>query len=334
MAELGTDMIGTLRVRRVLTVGAVAAAALVCAAGLVGAFAGTAVLPCATCHAMEAFATSAADAAHASVTCRSCHAGGSIGGSLDLGTRVAFRMLPAAIAGADGPTGSTTPVVRDGCLECHDQILVLATGGSGIAIDHAACAASGACTGCHGGTAHPQAVRWPRLYSMEACVACHQEAGIDHDCDACHTGKSEHDRLAVGSWQVTHGANWRETHGMGSLQYCGTCHPDTYCVDCHGIPLPHAENWGSQHGIAAVEDRDGCETCHPGETLCDSCHGMDMPHPDSFLQSHSSLADTVDDERCSTCHLVDDCIECHENHVHPGGPNMPEPAAGVSGGDA
>ncbi len=327
-------MIESAKVRRALTVVAVASAVGLLALGLTGMLAGTRVFPCATCHAMEPFAASPNDAVHAAIACTPCHAGGSFAGSIDLGTRVVTRMLPSALLGTAELTGSTSRVARDGCVACHEGVLTSGPGGSGIVIDHGACAATGACTTCHGGTAHPQAVRWPRIYSMEECVACHQSSDASDACDACHIGKSEHDRLAVGSWQVTHGANWRETHGMGSIQYCGTCHPDTYCVDCHGTPLPHAADWGSQHGIAANEGRDACATCHPGEALCDSCHSMEMPHPTGFLQVHSDEADTVDDERCAQCHLAEDCIECHENHVHPGGPNMPTSPASVSGGES
>ena len=326
MAEMSTS-------RRWLTIGVLVLVSIVGLTGLTTMLVGTRIFPCGSCHAMDSFVEDAETTVHGSIACTACHVGDSVADSLDLRTRVLAQMIPATLTGVREPRGASGLLPREGCLECHTQIMDSETGETGVSIDHAACAATGSCVQCHGGVAHPNAVRWVRMYTMEDCVACHQGEGTADSCDTCHTGRVERDRLAVGPWQVTHGANWRDTHGMGSVQYCATCHPNNYCVDCHGTPLPHSATWGSQHGKAAVADRDSCVTCHPDESLCDLCHGMEMPHAEGFLQDHSSKASSVEDARCAPCHIVDDCVECHENHIHPGGPNMPEALVPTAGGE-
>ncbi len=56
--------------------------------------------------------------------------------------------------------------------------------------------------------------------------------------------------------------------------------------------------------------------------MCDSCHGVPMPHRKDYLQTHSKTTPSHDDPRCFRCHAVDDCENCHEFHVHPGGAGL------------
>ena len=326
-------MTGKTTLRRGLIAVAVVFACGVAVLLSVGIFVGSRVLPCASCHAMKAYAAANDEGQHASVRCGTCHSGVSIAGSLDFRARVVTNMLPSTLFRVDKPRGSMATLSSEPCLGCHSEIMSSAASESGLVIDHDACAEGRSCDSCHGGVGHVDVVRWARMYSMEECVFCHQDSGVADGCDVCHAGKSERERLAVGPWQVTHGSKWRETHGMGSVQYCSTCHPSNYCVDCHGTPLPHPVNWGLKHGEEAQVNRDDCGTCHPGESLCDTCHGLEMPHSDGFLERHSSIAMGVEDEVCTPCHLPYDCIECHENHIHPGGPNMPQAPAASAGGE-
>jgi hypothetical protein len=43
-----------------------------------------------------------------------------------------------------------------------------------------------------------------------------------------------------------------------------------------------------------------------------------MPHPDGFLPDHSSVAAGYFDEACLSCHDINDCMDCHVRHTHPG----------------
>lgn len=279
--------------------------------------ASTATATCRGCHAMRAYASALADTSHKGVSCASCH-GPSVVGRVGLAFRVAFVMAPRAVSGETSVTSPSSPLPRNACVSCHAKVLDGVITAQGLSIEHRRCAKDRSCETCHGESSHPGATRWTRLPVMEECVRCHTKASATVACDVCHAGKGTRDRLIKGPWQVTHGSNWKQAHGMGSLDYCATCHPSDYCTDCHGISLPHSASWGETHGEAAKKVRAKCVTCHPSETLCVDCHGMEMPHPPSFLKQHSKLAKSAKDERCLHCHADDDCVQCHANHIHPG----------------
>lgn len=160
---------------------------------------------------------------------------------------------------------------------------------------------------------------------MELCVACHRSAKAPVACDTCHSARTERERLRQGPWQITHGAQWSKTHGLGSIRSCDTCHPEDYCVRCHGTVLPHPPGFGQSHGDEAKRDLKVCASCHDTGTLCTPCHGVEMPHGDGFLKQHSSLAKGLDDPSCTRCHDTEDCVACHVRHVHPGNAAKPAP---------
>lgn len=270
---------------------------------------------CATCHS-DIHAAEAAS--HADVSCYSCHLDQGLWDWPAFKAREVLVMYPGQLFGAapDGPADETS---RHACLECHDPVLNGTIERLGIRINHGVCAASGSCDSCHSAVAHGADVRWLREPVMEECVACHREQSATDACDACHQGKSETERLSTGPWQITHGANWKQTHGMGSLVSCSVCHPQDYCVRCHGTALPHSVDFGSTHGIDARAENASCGSCHDTVSFCDSCHGMSMPHPQGFLAQHSDSATGYEDESCLTlCHRKDDCDACHVAHTHPG----------------
>lgn len=271
---------------------------------------------CATCHGTVVSAGS--NAAHASTGCYDCHAP-------RLSDRIAFKayelvgMYPAAFSSrnGEGPVQETT---RDACLACHAGILdETLPGDKGMRIAHLTCATGPTCDTCHATTAHGEAVRWKRQPVMEDCTACHRQQGASTECDVCHVGKLQSERLEVGPWQVTHGPEWRSTHGMGATDSCATCHPNDFCVKCHAVAIPHPVSFGATHGIMALGDRESCETCHRAQAFCDSCHGIEMPHAADYLERHATDAGTKDNQQCMRCHALEDCERCHVRHIHPGG---------------
>lgn len=281
---------------------------------------------CSACH------SAAPRAEHASVDCLSCHAP-SIGDRVAFGHLEYWRMVPRQIAGAkSGP--SRMRVSRKACVDCHDQVLKpgRSSGRSGVAIRHEVCAASGACQSCHAAVAHGGRTDWAGESVMEDCTSCHVSSGASVACDSCHKGKLVTERLKRGPWQVTHGPRWRSAHGMGDLKACATCHESAYCARCHGVAVPHPDDFGGAHGDTAKADRDSCMRCHRQEAFCDSCHGVPMPHPAGFLKRHSSSASRVDDPKCARCHLEGDCVACHQRHIHPGNAAQAAGASKALGG--
>jgi len=274
---------------------------------------------CSACHTSQSSAMN--ETAHARLDCYSCHLTNGAWGFPESKSREFVRMYPAALMGR-GLTQASATTARSSCLSCHEDILQQVTSGMWFRIDHRACAPAPTCDGCHARTAHGQSLRWQSGPVMGECVACHSERRVSIECDTCHTEneRSRPTAAAKGPWQVTHGANWQQTHGLGDVESCGTCHPNDYCVQCHGVAVPHPPDFGGTHGTLATAQPAVCVRCHQSRTdFCDACHTMEMPHPEGFLVAHSTLAENRTDDRCFRCHAATDCEACHAAHVHPGG---------------
>lgn len=299
----------------------VAAVVLLLAIIVAVAAAGTSRIACASCHGQ--LSEAAASRKHADVSCLACHAPA-------VSDKVAFvwaqwtRMLPGRLAGR-GISGPVTETRRGACLSCHSDVYSAVVGSNlGLRIKHSSCAPDASCDECHSAVAHGARTRWIRQPVMERCTACHLRRGASIQCDTCHAGKYQRERLASGPWQVTHGKGWRTAHGMGNLESCATCHPRDYCATCHGVAIPHDLAFGKEHGVLAQAPGAGCAVCHKSRDFCTACHGVPMPHPAGFLKVHSKAAGTVDNPACERCHDRPDCVACHIRHVHPGGAAGPK----------
>jgi hypothetical protein len=84
------------------------------------------------------------------------------------------------------------------------------------------------------------------------------------------------------------------------------------------LELPHPLSFGSVHGSAAIQLDDTCYDCHDKTGFCTNCHGIEMPHPEEFLPEHPEIADGYFDLECTSCHVQADCTACHVAHTHPG----------------
>lgn len=315
--ETGNPTVGQVPQRRV-RMGAAAAFGVLFLFALVTTI-GSLPIVCSVCHASQASATDAT--AHADMDCYACHLANGAWGFPEQKTEELLRMYPAALIGR-GLTRPAAATARSACLDCHEDILQDVTEGTRLSIDHRVCTPEPTCDGCHAGAAHGTSLRWQLGPVMEECVACHSEKGAAITCDSCHT--ADEDRrpadAAKGPWQVTHGPNWQKTHGLGDVGSCVTCHPSDYCTRCHGVAVPHPQDFGGTHGTLAIEKPAVCTRCHASrKDFCDSCHTMEMPHPKGFLVEHSTIAKSRTDARCFHCHADTDCALCHEAHVHPGG---------------
>ena len=281
-------------------------------------------LGCGWCHRAQSGSASA----HHGAQCQDCHLER---GAWDLPgatVREFFVMVPAKVMGKSVNGPSVPSSVR--CASCHTEIASgNITESNGLRIKHVTCAAPPAtCSDCHSSVPHGSNVRWQRPYSMQTCMACHKERGASTACNACHVGTTTASRPTTGVWQVTHGPQWKQLHGLGDLSSCSSCHSPDYCAQCHGVQLPHPDDFGTTHGqTAKTVGVVRCETCHSLQSFCNPCHqGIPMPHPTGFLKVHSSVAQGVNDPRCQRCHVVSDCETCHTRHVHPGGPGRIVPS--------
>ena len=268
---------------------------------------------------MEPYAALAVDSAHPSVKCIVCHMTSGRLGILPDGIalqrralRSVFRVVP-----------QVTTVDDTACLKCHSRIRAGVSVARGIRVQHADFIEK-ACSECHGGVGHVVENRRYALPEMDACMSCHTASAQEvSGCTMCHSTQSQRERRDTDtSWRVTHGPEWKSTHGLGELQTCSTCHAADFCVECHGTPLPHTSDWSVVHGHGLTsKTREKCTTCHE-PTWCDTCHGIDMPHPPSFLPDHGQLATSAGKEACARCHAQAGCDDCHLRSAHPDLPGV------------
>jgi predicted CXXCH cytochrome family protein len=270
---------------------------------------------CTLCHSSATWVRDTAASAHADIACARCHVPPSIGSRLTFASRQVFGMT---LRIAPAPGRAAAAVRNDICLSCHEAVLKGVASASGLRVNHSKCAKGLLCSDCHSGVAHGASVRWRRAADMDRCLRCHSPEAALSECDTCHAAKLERDRLGVGSWAVTHGANWKTAHGMGDWGTCGACHPKDYCVDCHGVALPHGRDYVTTHPVQAVAAPVACRSCHQ-DAFCSDCHRIEMPHPATFTPAHPALVKDKGDAVCVRCHDTTDCAECHVRHVHPGG---------------
>lgn len=276
---------------------------------------------CGACHAMRPYVESHANSTHTGASCYDCHLAEGNWSLVEHKAAEFFRMYPTALLGRarDGLPGPASEVARARCLECHGEGQDVAALVGGLRILHSTCSPSPAsCDECHSAVPHGAEVRWIREPVMEDCVGCHAELGAPLDCDTCHAAKIETERLATGPWSVTHGPQWRTTHGLGDVRTCVACHTPSKCAGCHGVELPHPRDFPNEHGTLAISGLQDCLVCHDKPSFCDDCHGIEMPHPKTFRPEHSSITTDTSDPSCLGCHRESDCGECHIRHTHPG----------------
>ena len=254
--------------------------------------------------------------AHSELGCLSCHLEAGAWSYPGFKADQWTRMYPKQLLGIQ-PTPART-VSRAACVSCHETLAPL-TERNGLVIAHPSCAPPPAsCASCHAAQSHGQTTLWGGQPVMEECVSCHQRQNAPAECDTCHQGRVQTERLRRGPWRVTHGPGWESTHAMGDYDTCSTCHATNFCAKCHGVPVPHPVSFGSTHGRYALADQASCDTCHGTQSFCSDCHGIEMPHPSAFLTEHKDIADSVDDPACVSCHEFKACTNCHDRHdAHP-----------------
>lgn len=311
---------------------AVAAALLLVIVVFAGGITATASLQpgCESCHLKEpAFTEATKGTAHAKaeVGCASCHVEPGAAGRTKFAT---YQVLGMYVPLLDASESDATLVKDVSCLSCHAQVNDGTTESRGLRIAHFYCAQGRSCVDCHSEVGHAEETKWARASSMNDCVACHRERSAPLQCETCHTGDVEIERSSKPEFAVTHGPNWQETHGMGEMSSCSSCHQPGSCVKCHGPGVPHDEGFGKEHASVSQLPDANCMTCHEKATFCDSCHIVEMPHPREFVVSHSDIVEAEGEAGCMRCHAVEDCDTCHVTHVHPGGAvgNIPSPDRG------
>lgn len=290
---------------------------------------------CMSCHEMELRAHSWDESAHGVVACVKCHQQPTAWYEVPtrLGDRFTLlsRDLRAHYSGrfegqsVDIASPGATPISDAVCLQCHDPNRK-ATSGFRILIDHVEHAKrNGECVSCHVRTAHPETTRGGALSLMGQCYTCHgttAQPKASAECGTCHPAGYE-------LFPVSHTADsWARGHGASSeadARLCQMCHVETYCTDCHGVPMPHPAGWAEAedgHAPLALNEPESCQRCHDGgPELCSMCHHNSYePQNGTWVDQHDLEVRDEGTDYCLRCHEPTYCSYCHTRLVENSGP--------------
>jgi nitrate/TMAO reductase-like tetraheme cytochrome c subunit len=140
------------------------------------------------------------------------------------------------------------------------------------------------------------------------------------------------------------GAKNKETVGqiippVGAIFECGTCHKDQFCTDCHGMTMPHPDefkkpknaNDPAGHPVISQQIPAKCVQCHLSvdPNFCDKCHhGTDIKYTynpaEPWVTQHPKAVAKVGIKPCTSCHTSAFCSDCHtKNQVVPASHRQP-----------
>ena len=247
-----------------IRIGVWAIAGLVVVLGLVFAVTVVALPGCTSCHDSASFVSQTQASSHGKIDCVRCHADAGVPHRITYAYNELFGQV-LHIAPAEG--GPITAIPDSTCRSCHADVMRKKVTANGLSILHSECSKGRVCTDCHSDTAHGTAVKWIKTVNMNQCLDCHNTDRVRSDCNLCHVEKSEEERIQSGEWAVTHGSSWKTTHGMGDLKTCAACHPDDYCVRCHGIPMPHGRRFHPLPSERRSDQQQGLRSLPPADIL-------------------------------------------------------------------
>lgn len=226
-----------------------------------------------TCHAMLGPAEQWRKSPHRNVACVRCHEGAPLQAFVT-GSVSRARSLYYQLAERDA-AGTQVPSTR--CLSCHAAILERAvTTQRAVKVSHAEPIEAGAaCSDCHRAQGHAKGTL---SAGMPACLPCHD--------------------------------------GVRASAACETCHPK-------GIEAGLSTQIRTIGSAVRLPEKPTCDGCHPQDT-CDACHGLRMPHPDDYDRPQRHARPAAFDGKltlCYRCHAPTDCLACHRDLTSPHGPD-------------
>jgi len=268
---------------------------------------------CSRCHYTADAVTSHGDGTHQDFACRRCHVGPGIGSAVV--TR--FRGLKNTVTNLGGrPSGAgSTNVTNGACLSCHEEVTEGVTTARSINMRHSDVLAIGfACVDCHNTEGHGKAVDRPKYPKMAQCIACHDGERASAECGVCH---NEDVGVAVRRPQRPYAQT------DITREDCRGCHPQDACIACHGLELPHSDEFEKgYHARKALLQPQMCSRCHSIQVFCNKCHNFQVSGKDAatWKREHALRGDfvawhsSVDSQKSCPCHDTGGtqfCAYCH-----------------------
>lgn len=253
---------------------------------------------CLACHSDAR--SDAEGATHAATACVSCHE--------DTAALVSNTVRRASDIAAHYGIGSSAydnRVPSDRCHSCHRDIEETVTRNeeTGVMMSHAEPLEAGyACADCHRSEEHADMAA---PVGMSVCLACHDAENASAECDTCHAKDTS----------AASGLAGERIYGTATITRtdCEGCHSMESCDACHGIRMPHPEEFLRTHPrYSGFHLKELCfEQCHT-QGDCGKCHAPWNGHEPNFRESHKRYAK---DSACNTCHDQHEgpiCDLCHD----------------------
>ncbi len=262
---------------------------------------------CVSCHEMQSAASSWEKSTHSQYRCVSCH---------KLNPILKSAMLVSHLRQA--PLQLSAQAVA--CTACHNLNRIVTPPGDLIIPHTMHVAKSIACSSCHAGVGHQDALETTQTadISMGLCFNCHYKKGGPLNCRQCHRKPPVTLAHLQPDWTLEHG---REA--AKDLAACNSCHKYTlllnpaksatleqvlaspalyakdneFCAGCHRLrPASHNPYFLHDHAFFAVDREDDCLVCHEWDyplptaqvpyLFCQQCHAYRgwVPLPYSKLR--------------------------------------------------
>lgn len=254
----------------------VAVLLLVVVAAFVGWSYGLKDATCKRCHYTHVAFEDRAAGTHHAVACSDCHVAPGPRGALAAAV-TGVSNVKIQILGTTPAPHPQAPVQNDACLKCHAKVTSGTVVQNGIRMRHSDVLAVGyACTDCHNTVAHGANVARPLYPKMSQCVMCHDGVKASSRCSICHVKD-----IGVNTNPVAPGF----IKVVLPNDSCRGCHSMVTCVNCHGIELPHTQEFISGfHARKALLEPQVCVKCHSPTGFCNRCH--------AFTQTPAGLPDS------------------------------------------
>ncbi|MHB9003098.1 MAG: hypothetical protein ACYC6C_03420 [Coriobacteriia bacterium] len=256
---------------------------------------------CESCHFENIHSLAVGPDPHEGTPCVRCHESGGYLAAVTTGVpgRVTHMVAKMVSERAVTPYGY---VASASCDSCHGRQVTVTTTNpvKAVRISHKEPLEAGAqCTDCH---RVRSGIVGSDTTGMAPCLRCHDNIQASAECSSCHTGDIA---LAItGRSEPTTETAQR----LIPTPDCGGCHDQTTCDSCHGMRLPHSQEFMQYaHARQGVEDlwfNGGrtCAKCHNDENRpCTNCHKAKfLSHGSNFYGTHSQGSSTG--IGCDNCH--------------------------------
>lgn len=191
----------------------------------------------------------------------------------------------------------------EGCFRCHSQ--------------EPGAKAPGTCSACHTEDFNlvPSSHADPAFYTPYGDSTGHAEMARE---DQARLAEVEAEEAAASTAEEPSAEKAEdELKPIEEVSYCGQCHAQKFCDDCHGTEIPHPAKFKEDHKNAALKHPEECGRCHANSKkeaatteFCSDCHHKVGNTAKDWFPQHPTYA-KKDVKACLKCHTTMYCETCH-----------------------